>query len=208
MYHALSFCKPTKYTYTQLIVVLFSSNISVRVHLTLVPTLVTLRRGIALIRMRVAHHPLTTSIFALIIQLTSRAAHKTQKKPVLFVTTRAVGLAFVWGPVALWRWPVKVILLWKTARWETHLTYGARCGNFTVWVAHDALLLFSLRTFPPSCCKVCEVCWVRGEERWGSCSLAWLRQPGDRDESVNLYSTLIGHLRMTVNAGSQFWGFT
>lgn len=27
-------------------------------------------------------------------------------------------------------------------------------------------------------------------------------------ESVNLYWTLIGHLRMTVKAGSQFWGFT
>jgi len=208
MYHALSFCKPTKYTYTQLIVVLFCLTCLCVCISHWYPHWSPCGWALRLFRMRVAHHPLTTSIFALLIQLTSRAAHKTQKNPVLFVTTRAVGLAFVWGPVALWRWPVKVILLWKTARWETHLTYGARCGNFTVWVAHDALLLFSLRTFPPSCCKVCEVCWVWGEERWGSCSLAWLRQPGDRDESVNLYSTLIGHLRMTVNAGSQFWGFT
>ncbi len=168
--------------------------------------------ALRLFRMRVAHHPLTSSIFALLIQLTPRAAHETRKNRVLFVTIRAVTLVFAWGPLALWRWPVKVILLWKTARWETHLTDGARCRNFTVWVAQGALLSFFLATvrtfFSPSCCKVCEYAGC-GTRRGGvvvvshaSDSLVTVY------ESVNLYSTLIGHLRMTVKAGSQFWGFT
>ncbi len=117
--------------------------------------------ALRLFRMRVAHHPLTSSIFALLIQLTPRAAHETRNNCSLFVTIRAGTLVFTWEPLALWRWPVKVILSWETARWETHLTDGARCGNFTVWVAQGALLSFSLANladffFSLTCCKVCE----------------------------------------------------
>lgn len=140
--------------------------------------------ALRLFRMRVAHHPLTSSIFALLIQLTQRASHETRKSRVLFVTIRAVTLVFAWGPLALWRWPVKVILLWKTARWETHLSDGARCGNFTVWVAQGALLSFSLATvrtfFFSFLLQGVRVCWVWDKERRGGCSLACFRQLGDR----------------------------
>ncbi len=116
--------------------------------------------ALRLFRTWVAHHPLTSRIFALLIQLTPRAAHETRKNCSLFVTIRAGTLVLTWEPLALWRWPVKVILSRKTARWETHLTDGARCGNFTVLVAQGALLSFSLATlrtfFSLTCCKVCE----------------------------------------------------
>lgn len=143
--------------------------------------------ALRLFLMRVAHHPL--SIFALIIKWTSRAAHETRKKDVLFVTI-LVTVAFKWGPLSCWRWPVKVISWCKTARWgnapdwrnalrELHWLSCSRC-SVIIFLGNRAEFFSS-----SSCCKVCECAGCgtsTAEERRGGCSLAWLRQPGDRGE--------------------------
>lgn len=107
--------------------------------------------------MRVAHHPLTSSIFALLIQLTPRAAHETRKNCALFVTLRAVTLVFTWEPLALWRWPVKVILSWKTVRWKTRWSVVWELQRLSCSRCSAFIFLGNLADFfSLSCCKVCE----------------------------------------------------
>ncbi len=132
--------------------------------------------ALRLFRTWVAHHPLTSSIFALLIQLTPRAAHETRKNCSLFVTIRAGTLVLTWEPLALWRWPVKVILSRKTARWNTpgwwsavwelHRLGCSRCSAF-IFPGNLADFFFSYLL------QGVRVCWVWDKERRGGCSTAW-----------------------------------
>lgn len=177
-------------------------------HLALVPTLVTLRRGIALIPdAHGAPSSLEQHLRAInSINIASRSRDSKESRFDCNYPGCLTGVCVRTGR------PLKVtskghFIVENSAMGSTPDLWELHCLSCLRWSA--VIFLGNRADFPPFLLQgVRSMLGVgRGEEgvvvvSHGSDS------PVTVDESVNLFSTLIGHLRMTVKAGSQFWGFT
>lgn len=182
-------------------------------HLALVPTLVTLRRGIALIPdasgAPSSHEQHLRAINS--INIASRSQDTKESRFVRNYPGSRAGFCVRTGR------PLKVTSkghfivensamgntpdLWS-AVWELHCLSCSRCSA-VIFLGNRACGLFLL---PAARCVKYAGC---GTRRGGVVVVSHgSDSPVSVYESVNLYSTLIGHLCMTVKAGSQFWELT